>query len=68
MLNNGVPLIVVSKRLGHAQPSITLDVYGHVIPAMQDEAARLMVKVMAPIFVSIAPKLHQKQEPPKMEG
>ena len=30
MLNNGIPLIVVSRRLGHSQPSITLNVYGHM--------------------------------------
>lgn len=47
MLNYGVPVIVVSRRLGHARPSITLDVYGHLIPSMQDEAARLMDDLMA---------------------
>jgi integrase len=30
MLNYGVPVIVVSKRLGHALPSTTLDVYGNL--------------------------------------
>ena len=27
MLNNGIDIFVASKRLGHAKPSITLDVY-----------------------------------------
>ncbi len=27
MLNHGIPVIVVSKILGHAKPSITLDIY-----------------------------------------
>ncbi len=49
MLNNGIPLIVVSRRLGHAQPSITLNVYGHMIPMMQEQAAELMDKITAPI-------------------
>ncbi len=31
MLNNGVDVFVASKRLGHAKPSITLDVYGHLL-------------------------------------
>lgn len=53
MLNNGIPLIVVSRRLGHAQPSITLNVYGHMIPAMQEQAAELMDKITAPISVQI---------------
>ena len=30
---------VVSKRLGHASISITLDIYSHVMPGMQEEAA-----------------------------
>src|SRR4030042_4814694 len=42
MLNNGVPAIVVSRRLGHSKASITLDVYGHLIPGMQAEAAELI--------------------------
>jgi integrase len=34
MLNHGIPVIIVSRRLGHAKPSITLDIYGHLIPGM----------------------------------
>lgn len=30
---------VVSERLGHASVSITLDVYSHVLPSLQEEAA-----------------------------
>ena len=35
----GVHPKVVSERLGHANVSITLDTYSHVIPAMQADAA-----------------------------
>ena len=31
-LTEGIPLLVVSKVLGHAQPSTTLNVYGHLMP------------------------------------
>ena len=31
LLANGIPLLEVSRRLGHAQPSVTLDMYGHAI-------------------------------------
>lgn len=31
---------IVSERLGHATVGITLDVYSHVLPTMQEEAAR----------------------------
>lgn len=41
-LTNGVPVKVVSERLGHSSIAITLQVYGHVLPHMQSEAAQLM--------------------------
>jgi integrase len=38
-LQAGVPAKVVSERLGHATVAFTLDVYSHVIPGLQEEAA-----------------------------
>ncbi len=38
-LANGVPIKIVSERLGHANISITLQVYGHLLPNMQEQAA-----------------------------
>ena len=38
-LQAGVPAKVVSERLGHATVSFTLDVYSHVVPALQEDAA-----------------------------
>ena len=49
MLLNGIPLIVVSRRLGHSKPSVTLDIYGHYIPGMQQEAAAMMDELVTPI-------------------
>ncbi|HUF39791.1 MAG TPA: site-specific integrase, partial [Anaerolineales bacterium] len=54
MLNNGIPVIVVSKRLGHSRPSMTLDVYGHLIPRQQQEAALLMDQLLTPISIEIS--------------
>ncbi|MGH9011199.1 MAG: tyrosine-type recombinase/integrase, partial [Acidimicrobiia bacterium] len=31
----GVPVKVVSERLGHASPSFTIETYQHVLPGMQ---------------------------------
>jgi integrase len=42
MLNNGVPLEVVSKTLGHAGLAITADVYAKVRPELQRKAADTM--------------------------
>lgn len=39
LLAAGVPVKVVSERLGHANATITLGVYAHVMPGMQQEAA-----------------------------
>lgn len=39
MLNNGVDVLVASRRLGHSKPSITLDVYGHLLNTAQNEVA-----------------------------
>lgn len=38
----GVPVHVVSQRLGHANVSITLDLYSHVLPTQGVDAARLI--------------------------
>nr|DAH95481.1 MAG TPA: Integrase [Caudoviricetes sp.] len=32
LLANGIPIIEVSRRLGHANVTQTLDTYGHSIP------------------------------------
>ena len=49
MLNNGIPTIVVSRRLGHSKASTTLDVYGHLIENMQGEVASLMDELITPV-------------------
>jgi len=39
MLAAGVPLIVVSRQLGHANPNVTAQVYAHLLADSQlDEA------------------------------
>jgi integrase len=39
---------VVSEMLGHASVSITLDIYSHVIPDMQQDEAAIMAAVLQP--------------------
>ena len=53
MLTHGTPPIIVSHRLGHSKPSITLDIYGHLIPDSQQIVATLMDKLIAPVAVEI---------------
>lgn len=42
----GVPIKVMSDRLGHATTSFTMDVYMHAIPAVEDDAADLIADLM----------------------
>ncbi len=39
MLSENVHPLVVSQRLGHSSVAVTLDVYSHVLPTLQAEAA-----------------------------
>jgi len=40
MLREGIPIKVVSERLGHKKVTITLDIYAHALPSMQRDAAK----------------------------
>ena len=39
LLKARIPVHVVSRRLGHKKVEITTDIYAHVLPSMQEEAA-----------------------------
>ncbi len=41
MLKSGVHPKIVSERLGHATVAFTLDTYSHVVPGLQEAAARM---------------------------
>jgi integrase len=43
----GVPVKVVSERLGHATPSYTIETYQHLLPGMQAQAARVFEQLVA---------------------
>jgi integrase len=47
MLANGVPPKVAAERLGHSDPSLFMNLYSHVTPSMQREAAE---KIGAALF------------------
>jgi hypothetical protein len=46
MLKQGVHPKIVSERLGHASVLITLDTYSHVLPGLQEAAARRFDEAM----------------------
>jgi integrase len=47
LIKAGVPVKVVSERLGHAKTAFTIETYQHVLPGMQADAARTFEQVVA---------------------
>jgi integrase len=47
LLQSGQNPVLVSKRLGHSAVSMTLDIYGHLMPGWQKEAAEVFAKAMS---------------------
>jgi len=45
-LRAGVPVKVISERLGHENPAFTMKQYAHVLPGMQAEAAALIAALV----------------------
>ena len=53
LLAQGVELKVVSEILGHAQISITADLYVHILPALKKDAAERMDAILAGVKYSM---------------
>jgi len=45
LLQAGVNVKVVSERLGHSSTSVTMDIYAHSLPSMQDTAIKAIDKI-----------------------
>ncbi|NLN69423.1 MAG: site-specific integrase [Chloroflexi bacterium] len=52
MLQEGINPKIVQERLGHADISLTLNTYSHVLPHLQEEAAEKMDELLTLIDVS----------------
>jgi integrase len=52
MLQQGIHPKVVQERLGHADITLTLNTYSHVLPSMQEDAAEKLDEVLNPIDVT----------------
>jgi integrase len=48
LIRAGVPVEVVSERLGHATTAFTIETYQHVMPGMQADAASIAETLLAP--------------------
>ena len=47
LIADGVPIKVVSERLGHAHPSFTMHTYQHLLPGMSSAAAERFATLVA---------------------
>ena len=56
LIKEGVPVKVVSERLGHAHIAHTLQTYQHVLPGMQADAARTAERLAGPLPAPEKPK------------
>ncbi|MEW6546040.1 MAG: tyrosine-type recombinase/integrase [Bacillota bacterium] len=69
LLARGVHAKVVSERLGHSSVALTLDVYSHVLPDTQREAARAIEQVLTvPVSKPLAGTDQKRQESPACKG
>jgi integrase len=53
LLHNGIPIHAVSKMLGHSSPSITLNVYAHLLPSMEAEGSKMIDELIMPIQMQL---------------
>jgi integrase len=49
LIREGVPVKVVSERLGHAHIAHTMQTYQHLLPGMQADAARVTARLATPV-------------------
>lgn len=50
LISKGVNIKVIQTRLGHAKPSITLDVYGHLMEEDQEQAVQALSAFFAAVI------------------
>ncbi len=50
-LMEGVAVLVVSNHLGHANPSITLDIYSHYIPESAESPSITLERIIKEVEV-----------------
>ena len=46
LLQGGMNIVLISKRLGHSSVSMTLSIYGHLLPGWQKEVATAFAKAV----------------------
>ena len=52
LIQAGIPIKVVSERLGHANVAFTMQTYQHLLPGMQEHAAEITQQLASPVPTS----------------
>jgi len=61
MFMSGMELIRIARQLGHSKPSITLDIYGHLIPGLENEAAQRLDELVTPTIAADLQQMTPKE-------
>jgi len=71
MLMSNMPLIRITRQLGHAKPSTTLDIYGHLIPGLESDSVEKIDYIVEPVAAElqqIIKKDSEKLKYPRLKG
>jgi len=60
LINAGLDILMISRRLGHSSPTITLNVYGHLIHGTDDRAAQIMDAAFGSKMVASSDRMPEK--------
>jgi integrase len=52
LIDAGIDVVKISKRLGHAKISTTLDVYSHLFVAREDKSAQAINDAVTALFLA----------------
>lgn len=61
MINHGIPISVITRRLGYSKSSITLDTYGHLMPSMETATANKIDEIISPLIFQVHTSAREKQ-------
>lgn len=61
LIKEGVPVKVVSERLGHAQIAFTMQTYQHLLPGMGADAARIAERLANPVPTASADAVEERR-------
>jgi integrase len=46
LISSGIDVVKISARLGHANPKITLEIYAHLLPNIQNDVADIFQETL----------------------